>query len=127
MDNNQMTLFDINKASMSKIPFLTSEQKEKSKEIILNYLNKNLAQYFMLLCHEKRDFTLFNLSDNFTNLILNTVIDDIYECIYNRGFDFAEICLDEAGTAVELWVKNIMTQEAFLYLFFPYDNGVIEY
>lgn len=119
------TTYDINKNLVEKYETqLTKEEIEKKKEVILDFLEKKENNfYFMLLCHEQRDYTLFNFIDykgKDTDLIC---INEMLECLQNRG-NIKGIDITKDNQAIEIWISN--GNESFVYYFFPYDNGVIE-
>lgn len=77
----------------------------------------------MLLCHEQRDYTLFNFIDykgEDTDIIC---ADELIECLLNRG-KIKGIDITKDNNAIEIWIS--IDKEAFAYYFFPYDSGVIE-
>ena len=82
----------------------------------------------MLLCHELRDYTLFNLDK--TNSwktakpqTIYTAVEDILECMTNRGH-LLVIDQQEDGSW-ELWIRN--PEGCFAYYLFPYREAVLEY
>ena len=83
----------------------------------------------MLLCNERKDYTLFNLNQYYLRKEEDIkaryveVSKDIIDCMINRG-TLIDVELQEDG-AYELWVK--IEDECFAYYLFPYNNGVIEY
>lgn len=77
--------------------------------------------YWMLLCHDRRDFTLFNI---IAASELNSIINEIKPTLINRG-QILDIELQPDG-AYEIWIRDFYTKENFAYYLFPYDNGVIE-
>ena len=77
--------------------------------------------YWMLLCHDRRDFTLFNI---IAASALNSIINEIKPTLINRG-QILDIELQPDG-AYEIWIRDFDTKENFAYYLFPYDNGVIE-
>lgn len=77
--------------------------------------------YWMLLCHDRRDFTLFNI---IAASALNSIINEIKPTLVNRG-QILDIELQPDG-AYEIWIRDPETKENFAYYLFPYDNGVIE-
>ena len=82
----------------------------------------------MLLNHDNKDFTLFHFKNGIgSDVKINVMANDIIECMENRGFGLLDVSLDEAGCAEEVWVKDRETETVYMYLLFPYDNGVIEY
>ena len=76
----------------------------------------------MLLCHEQRDYTVFNLTttDDFAMYTPNILID---ECLKNRG-EIRSIELTANKDAIEIWL--VINKKAYCYYFFDYTNGVIE-
>lgn len=122
-------LYDINKQLMSQEPVITKAELQLAKEHLRNWLTHNFQQkYFMLLCHELRDYTLFNLDKtNSWKMASPTTImnaaDDIIECMTNRG---ELLVMDEQENgAWELWIRN--PEGNFVYYLFPYGEAVLEY
>ena len=120
------TLYDINKSIVKQNEIKLSEGLLNSKkEIIKNFIMKKTENfYFMLLCNERKDYTLFNFKDYKTSErsfnCANCLID---ECLMNRG-EIRGIDLTKDKEAIEIWM--VIEDEAYVYYFFPYDNGVIE-
>lgn len=119
-------LYDLNKQLMEKENVLTSEElSAKIAEIKTHFFTpKFLAgnKYFMLLCHEDRNYTIFNLSQMAAP---TNAAEALLECLVNRGQVLSiEQQLDEA---YEIWIKNIYDENQVLcYYLFPYDEAVIE-
>lgn len=123
-----MNLYDMNKQIMEKTgkPMSVYAVNQTLRSVVKPFLLKTKKElqprYFMMLCHEKRDYTLFRL-DWFSNDCIDNAIGILKECMQNRGILYA-INMDEHDTAVELWLK--INDEFNCYLLFPYDEGVIE-
>jgi hypothetical protein len=116
------TIYGINKAAVAaETPLKPFEIKDKLREV-KTFLNDNKDKFFMLLCREKYDFTLFDFY-NKTDIALKTATTDLQECLENRG-TIISIDLTENKDAYEIWLK--IDDEAFVYYLFPYDLGVIE-
>ena len=117
-------LYDLNKDLIEKQTSpLTSEELAVKKEMVHDFLRENgKASYMMLLCHEQRDYTLFNLTttDDFAIYTPNILID---ECLKNRG-EIRSIELTANKDAIEIWL--VINKKAYCYYFFDYTNGVIE-
>lgn len=77
--------------------------------------------YWMLLCHERRDFTLFHIIESSE---LHFITDELKPTLENRGI-VLDIELQDNG-AYEIWIREPETNENFVYYLFPYDEGVIE-
>lgn len=117
-------LYDLNKDLVEKeTKPLTQEELAIKKEMVHNFLRENgKASYMMLLCHEQRDYTVFNLTttDDFAIYTPNILID---ECLKNRG-EIRSIELTANKDAIEIWL--VIDKKAYCYYFFDYTNGVIE-
>lgn len=118
---NLGTLYDFNKEAMkNEKPLDPIQFNVQTKEVCVE-MQEREAQYWMLLCHERRDYTIFNI-------IACQDIKDI-ECelrptLQNRGIILSiEKQSDENW---EIWIRDMETGENFVYYLFPYDNGVIE-
>ena len=128
------SLYDINKGLVEKnVPDLTQEELQDKKNIIIDFINNTNNAYYMLLCNEKKDYTIFHRNfdataetfcDNCTHCsverIENILID---ECLPNRG-NTKSIELVEDNNAIEIWIS--IDEESYCYYFFPYDAALIE-
>lgn len=118
------TAYEINKNLVQKYEKeLTEQELEEKEDMIAKFITEKLNFYFMLLCHDKRDYTLFNLNGiNDYNTGVKTA-KELYDCLKNRG-QIKGIDRTEDGMAVEIWISD--GKESYAYYFFPYDEGVIE-
>ena len=123
------TLYDMNKAMVKQAEIRLSEGVLNSKkEIIKNFINKTNNNYYMLLCNERKDYTVFDFKKDRDNYdwdepipmsCAKCLIDD---CLIPRG-EIRGIDLTKDKLAIEIWM--IIDDEAYVYYFFPYDNGII--
>ena len=122
-------LYEMNQQIMEKMTPISTAEIQLAKEHLRSWLTYNFAQkYFMLLCHDLRDYTLFNLDKTDTwkiaqpNAIFNAA-NDIIECMSNRG---EILVIDEQDSnSWELWIRN--SEGCFAYYLFPYGEAVLEY
>lgn len=83
--------------------------------------NMFIHPYVMLLCHERRDYTLFISKETSAKEKYAT---ELAETLSNRG---DVICADlQEDGAWEIWVRDKVTKENFAYYLFDYSNGIIE-
>lgn len=119
-------LYDMNKNLVAQVekPLKGKALTNKINNEIIPYLNEKLANhsYFMLLCHEKRDYTVFHISDR--DKMETAIAQELKECLANRGTIYG-IDKTEDTVALEIWI-NYQNEEMVCYYFFPYDSGVIE-
>ena len=118
------TLYQLNQGAVSATgkQMTNAEIKKALKEVKQFFLNKK-DSYFMLLCREQYDFTLFNIKYK-ENFDLQKAVQELKECLSNRG-EIVSIDLTENMEAFEIWIKPNDTT-AYVYYLFPYDTGVIE-
>lgn len=124
------TLYDTNKMLVKdKLNELIAERLEEKWNLVYDYLKLKSKEvsYFMLLCKERSDYTIFNLSSDkvrISNQIEEATDILINECLKNRG-EIRGIDLTE-DEAIEIWLYLEEENTAAAYYLFPYDNGVIE-
>lgn len=117
------TLYDVNKGIVEKsVPDLTKEELEDKKNLIIEFLKDTNNKYYMLLCNDKKDYTVFRRSSkqNIGTELVNILID---ECLQNRG-KTKSIEYTESKDAIEIWIS--IDGESYCYYFFPYDMAVIQ-
>lgn len=116
-----LTVYDVNKQGMAGFSKLSEKNLEAAIFKLRKYAEKTNNRFYMLLCNDRRDFTLFRLKEKELKNRIN-MIEDLKECLQNRG-DIIDINEDENG-GMEIWLK--IDKEAFAYYFFPYDAAIIE-
>lgn len=116
------TAYEINKNLVEKYEKeLTLKELQNKKTEIINFIQKTKGQYYMLLCNDKKDYTVFNmLNKNNIEKMTNILVD---ECLINRGI-IKGIDLTKDKCAIEIWLS--IENEAFCYYFFKYDDAIIE-
>lgn len=116
------TAYEINKNLVEKYEKeLTTKELQNKKTEIINFIQETKGQYYMLLCNDKKDYTIFNiLNKNNIEKMTNILVD---ECLVNRGI-IKGIDLTKDKCAIEIWLS--IENEAFCYYFFKYDDAVIE-
>lgn len=115
-----MNLYEFNKENMKQI--------KPYDPIVLNQMCKQTAEeiwedtkptYWMLLCRERNDYTVFRISNNLEDLYLALV-----ECLANRG-QVLDITKQEDNN-YEIWIKDTLLNECFVYYLFDYNEAIIE-
>ena len=117
--DSRLTLYDINKQLISKMPSkITEEQLKEGKEILKEL--KQQGNYFMLLCNDIHYYTVLKVVNNNELKFEDVVV----ELLQDNGVIQDIIWTDEDKSTVECWIKNETGTEMFL--LFNYDWGVIE-
>lgn len=90
------------------------EIKKVAEDMVVNH-------YLMLLCRERNDYTIFNISDKNN---INSLTAELKETLNNRGH---VLVMDKQDTgAWEIWIRDFATEENFAYYLFDYTPAVIE-
>ena len=110
-------LYDMNKQIMKQV---TPVEKIKMFANIKNYFLSREHKYYMMLCHERRDYTVLKMNSRFS---ADKAITELDECFQYRG-ELYSAELDASENAIEIWLK--INNEMFCYYLFPYDDAVIE-
>lgn len=116
------TLYDMNKAiieqqgKMSKTAF-----KDKLNGLVTDFFKSADNTYYMMLCNEQRDYTVFRISEFEA---ISKAVQELKECIENRG-TVMSIEKDKNG-AIEIWIKDMSDEQNYCYYLFPYDTAIIE-
>ena len=113
-----MNLYDFNKAGMAQ---------EKPLDVIAFHIKvENMIEdlfdihkpYWMLLCRERNDYTVFIM------LTKEGTKSEMIETLHNRG-DILSIDKQKDGN-YEIWIRDTETKENFAYYLFDYEFGIIK-
>ncbi len=131
MEFKTASLYEMNKQLSANESKLGAAARKKAQEEVRFWFRDNIDHYAMLLCHERRDYTLFNVQFSPAEAAAA-----LFECIDNRG---QLISIEKAteNDAIEIWIrikvyeKNdeetlVEHQEDYCYYLFCYDFAVIE-
>ena len=118
-----MNMYEMNKQLMLQTGKpLTQEEIDTAQEVIDNWFNWVIDTYAMLLCHERRDYTVFHLYETQNLHPTEIAAKELIACLKERGTIYSiEKTEDEAW---EIWLK--IGKEFYCYYLFRYDNAVIE-
>lgn len=123
--NMGTTLYDMNKQLIKQgKPLSKSKVEHLKNSVILPWICNKFESdvyFFMMLCHDRRDYTLFATDDNTDP---HEMADIVIECLDNRDFTIYSIAEENDGAALEIWVGA--EEDSYCYYLFPYDEGVIK-
>lgn len=110
-------LYEFNKQAMNnEKPLDPIEFATSVKKMVEDIYKKN--SYWMLLNNERRDYTVFHM------LSQDGINAEMIPTLQNRG-QVLSIDKQEDGN-YEIWIRDIATQENFVYYLFDYNFGLIE-
>ena len=117
-----MSLYDINKGAFGSMkPYDKDKLNELQKKIDNWELN---SDFYMLLCNDIRYYTVLrntqHKKSDFSSLG-EAVVGLLLERNYTIHFD------DIAPDYFEIWVKDSVGGEVYMFALFPYDWGVVNY
>lgn len=113
-----LTMYEINKNLMKEDkpldPIAINIAIKKAADGVLASFKK----YWMLLCRERNDYTVFIVNGS------NNLEKELKETLLNRGY-LLSIDKQEDGN-FEIWIRDSITEENFVYYLFDYTFGIIE-
>lgn len=128
------TLYDLNKGVIEKnVKALTQEELNNKKDLIIDFINNSNNEYYMMLCNERKDYTIFHRNkkdddgefldrcEGYAGDYFEKVL--IEECLPNRGQTKSIEWTEDKG-AIEIWIS--IDGESYCYYLFPYDTAIIE-
>lgn len=115
------TLYDMNKELMKNDKPLSKTKLREAKDKLVHFFAED--EYFMLLCHDLHDYTVFRQSEPWLTSAKESAKILVDECLVNRG-ETLSIEKTEDGLAYEIWLRN--EKGVFCYYLFPYTQAVIE-
>lgn len=125
MDKNtaEISLYELNKSMVAQIAPMSVEDIQKKKIELRKFIDRTRNKFYMLLCREANYYTLFEKQSFVT--IKDILEEVVIECANDFG-TIQSIEKTDDGGGYEIWVKDKETNEGRLFMFFPYDLGVIE-
>ena len=117
------SLYDMNKQIMDQTAKpLTSLELASIEPKIEEWFNMIIDTYAMLLCHERRDYTIFHLYEKENKNPPHVAMTELIGCLTDRG-DILSI-EETPDKAWEIWLK--IDNMSYCYYLFRYDDAVIE-
>lgn len=121
---NLGNMYDMNKQIMDQVATTINPiELYPYQKKIEDWFNWKIDSYAMLLCHERRDYTVFHLYEKQNPNPPALAAQELIGCLLDRG-DVLSIEETEDKQAWEIWLR--IDKESFCYYLFPYDNAVIE-
>lgn len=122
----KMSLYDLNKAMIKTLEFLTPDQLEKKKELIKDYFKRNPSKHHMLLCKEYNYYTIFEKDTFFLDTINLPFEETVLDIITDLG-EIYDIDNDTNGDNLQIWIRLKEEENPFVFYLFSYDRGVVYY
>lgn len=115
------TLYDVNKQLADNLTPYNDMEIAGKQSAVSRWFTENCQRYAMLLCNDRRDFTIFH--GNFNDVLAaDTAAAQFIGCLIDRG-DILAIDATKDG-AWEVWLR--INGKNYCYYLFVYDSAVIE-
>ena len=111
------SVYDIAKSAFLHLPALEGDRLIKKTNAIEIWMRALDNTYYMLLCKERSDYTVFKVKN------YGIAVAEIIDVLSSRG-QLTAIEKADVQDAWECWVK--INDEMFMFYLFEYDFGVIE-
>ena len=122
----KMSVYELNQQAYRNLPPMTDAALEEARKKIADYMEQYkwfTEPYFILLCRELNDYTMFKKLD-ITNSLSSA--KTVFEILQDRG-TLLDVRADENnGNWIEAWVKYKEDGEPHMYAFFEATDFVIE-
>lgn len=115
----EVNMYEFNKVNMAQIKPLDIIWFNKKCITTANEIAGAGATYWMLLCRERNDYTIFHFVES-----IDKLADSINKTLRNRG-DIIDFVRRDDGN-YEIWIRDIDTKENFVYYLFDYNQAIIE-
>ena len=116
-------LYEINKDLIKQNEKPLTHLELAAKQEILEDFFATCGEFAMLLCHEQRDYTVFQIGTSST--ATHSAAREALGCCTDRGTVYG-IDKTEDGIAYEIWIESAIDGEMNCYYLFPYDKAVIK-
>lgn len=114
------TMYDMQKDAVREMYPMTKAAMNDAYNKVKDMVAKTNNKYYMLLCREKADYTLFNIGEH-NATAYDRLTMELKTCIKNRGK--AKI-IDSNDEITQIWIQD--GDEVSLYYFFPANDNTIE-
>lgn len=113
-----MTLYELNQAGYASLPKMTKAELDIAKENIITFLKSHNSQYYMMLNHDNKYFTLFVYENNID-------VEKMAREIISVSRSLGEIkSIEVNGDIIEIWI--LYEGKCDMYALFDYAKGVIQ-
>lgn len=121
-----VSLYELNKTLYKSMPEITFNELQEKKKELRKWIDEQKSKYFMLLCRERSDYTVFHI---YVPILIDPTVlpieREIIDIVCSRGRVKAmETIEDNSENVIQFWVED--NDAVYMYALFPYDVGVIE-
>lgn len=116
-----VSLYDINKSTMSQMKPLNLKKRLEAVETIKEFCGGATSDnYFMLLCRDLNYYTIFPVRNNNANS--QAVGSAVLACAEDMG-QIVDVEYNADTNSIEIWIKT--KDDAYCMFFFDYTAGIV--
>ena len=121
------SLYELNQQAYNAVMPLNNADIEQNLKYIYEWTREQSCEYAMLLCHERRDYTILHYTDTIDKKYYNGALIDLRECLENRG-KILDVRYIQDQDAWEIWLRINENGEPinYMYMFFNGEGFVVE-
>ena len=121
MSKQEIKAVKLKATMVAGLSALDEVQEEFAAKQINNYISEHKPNYLMMLNHDVRYFTVFNLKSKAVKASIGKeVIDFIRECVEPVYGQLKLVDADSTVGAIEVWCGETC------FVLFDYTNGIVE-
>lgn len=119
--NVELTLYELNQQLMAQVPSLSQKDIDEAHKIINNFAIAFHQKHLMLLCHNKRYYTIFEQTKTYYEF--GSLAAAVFACCEHIG-EIKSVSLNEQN-AIEIWIQDSYDNSVDCYYLFGYDEGMV--
>jgi hypothetical protein len=129
-NTNEVTmgsLYELNQQAYDRVLPMSNVKKQECLLDLYEWTKEQRCDYTMLLCHERRDYTILHYGDREDETYKDAIVKDLQECLTNRG-RILDIRYVQDQDAWEIWLRISENggHQNYLYMFFNAEGFVVE-
>ena len=114
------TVYDFNKLAYEKVKGPEQRKREMLANIGMWFSSDPKFKYFMFLCRELSDYTIFN----FESFNYSKAKEELEELIHERG-ELLDIVYNHNNDTYEIWMRTKSDNQIHMYMLFDCNDFII--
>jgi hypothetical protein len=121
------SLYELNQQAYDRVFPLNKTELRIQLANIYEWTREQRCKYTMLLCHDRRDYTIFRYKTDEDKKYYDGAFRDLQECLENRG-KILDIQYLQDQDAWEIWVRVFEDKghQNYMYMFFNAEGFIVE-
>lgn len=121
------SLYSMNQQAYDRVYPLNDKEKKRHLNDLYDWVKEQRCDYTMLLCHERRDYTILHYKNREDKIYKKGTLTDLKECLENRG-RILDIRYLQDQDAWEIWLRIFKNEghQNYMYMFFNAEGFIVE-